>query len=71
MAAGCVERPALRPGAEDNHVVRARIAHGLQEPGYAGDVVCAATARIYPLVDVGLEFAAEALAENAGSVEGG
>ena len=27
------------PGPEDDHVVRARIAHGLQERGHVGDVV--------------------------------
>ena len=26
-----------KPGAEDDHVVRARIAHGLQERGHVGD----------------------------------
>src|SRR5438445_10492586 len=34
------------PGAEDDHVVRARIAHGLQERGHVGDVVGVARRRV-------------------------
>ena len=34
------------PGAEDDHVVRARIAHGLQERGHVGDVVRVARRRV-------------------------
>ena len=33
-------------GAEDDHVVRARIAHGLQERGHVGDVVGVARRRV-------------------------
>jgi hypothetical protein len=34
------------PAAEDNHVVRARIAHGLEERGHVGDVVGVAVRRV-------------------------
>src|SRR6266704_2677218 len=34
------------PGAEDDHVVRARIAHGLQERGHIGDDVGVARRRV-------------------------
>ena len=34
------------PGVEDNHVVRARIAHGLRERGHVGDVVGVARRRV-------------------------
>jgi len=36
----------VRQAAEDGHVVRARIAHGLQERGYVGDVVGVARRRV-------------------------
>ena len=34
------------PGAEDDHVVRARIAHGLQERGHVGGVLGVARRRV-------------------------
>lgn len=34
-------------GPEDDHVVRARIAHGLQERGRVGDIVGVARRRVF------------------------
>ena len=36
----------LEYAAEDDHVVRARIAHGLEERGHVGDVVSVARRRV-------------------------
>ena len=44
-AAHC-EKSSSTPGAEDDHLVRARIAHGLQERGHVGDVVGLARRRV-------------------------
>src|SRR5437773_12152999 len=37
---------SLEYAAEDDHVVRARIAHGLEERGHVGDVVSVARRRV-------------------------